>query len=72
MKRLAIFLDGTANDPVDNTNVWRLRSMLAETDNQGTQLSYYDKGVGTNWYDRMRGRVAGVGLSKISGRPTSG
>jgi uncharacterized protein (DUF2235 family) len=65
MKRLAIFLDGTANDPDDNTNVWRLKSILAETDtHQNSQLAYYDKGVGTNWYDRFRGGAAGVGLSK--------
>ena len=63
MKHLALFLDGTANDPDDNTNVWRLRSMLADTDKQGNmQLFYYDKGVGTNWYDRIRGGTAGVGL----------
>ena len=65
MKRLAIFLDGTANEPDDNTNVWRLKSLLAATDTlQNTQLSYYDKGVGTNWYDRLRGGAAGTGLSK--------
>lgn len=65
MKRLAIFLDGTANDPDDNTNVWRLKCLLANTDTQlNTQLPYYDKGVGTNWYDRFRGGAAGVGLSK--------
>lgn len=29
MKRLAIFLDGTWNDPVSNTNAWRLKVVLA-------------------------------------------
>ena len=65
MKRLAVFLDGTWNEPGDNTNVWRLRSMLAAQDvQQNTQLSYYDAGVGTHWYDRFRGGAAGVGLSQ--------
>lgn len=64
MKRLAIFLDGTWNDPGDNTNVWRLRSMLAAQDSEkNEQLSYYDTGVGSRWYDRLHGGVAGVGLA---------
>jgi uncharacterized protein (DUF2235 family) len=65
VKRLAVFLDGTWNDPGDNTNVWRLRSMLSRVDDHGVeQLAYYDTGVGTRWYDRVRGGAAGVGLSK--------
>ena len=64
MKRLAVFLDGTWNEPGDNTNVWRLRSMLAHNDRQqNLQLAYYDTGVGTRWYDRFRGGVAGAGLA---------
>lgn len=65
MKRLAVFMDGTYNEPEDNTNVWRLRSMLSAQDSDGNaQLAYYDKGVGTNWHDRLQGGVAGSGLSK--------
>lgn len=65
MKRLAVFLDGTWNDPGDNTNVWRLRSMLSKNDSHGIeQLAYYDTGVGTKWYDHFRGGAAGVGLSQ--------
>lgn len=45
-KRLAVFLDGTWNVIGDDTNVWRLRSLCAPTDADGTpQLSYYEKGV---------------------------
>ncbi|EEB85301.1 DUF2235 domain-containing protein [Roseobacter sp. GAI101] len=44
-KRLAIFLDGTWNEPGDNTNVWRLRSLCAPIASDGTrQLHYYDPG----------------------------
>jgi uncharacterized protein (DUF2235 family) len=65
MKRLAVFLDGTYNDPGDNTNVWRLRSMLADQDNHGSsQLAYYDAGVGTHWYDKFRGGAVGSGIKK--------
>ncbi len=65
MKRLAVFLDGTWNEPGDNTNVWRLRSMVSHRDDQqNAQLAYYDAGVGTHWYDRLRGGAAGVGLSQ--------
>ena len=65
MKRLAVLLDGTYNEPDDNTNVWRLHSMLASQDPQGNaQLSYYDAGVGTHWYDKIRGGAVGVGIKK--------
>ncbi|MDJ0700805.1 MAG: DUF2235 domain-containing protein [Woeseiaceae bacterium] len=64
MKRLALFLDGTWNEPGDNTNVWRLRSMVSPRDGSGVeQRVYYDTGVGTHWYDRLRGGLLGEGLS---------
>jgi len=44
MKRLAIFLDGTWNTLNNNTNVWRLKSLTAET---AGQRVYYSQGVGT-------------------------
>ncbi|MGF6430879.1 MULTISPECIES: phospholipase effector Tle1 domain-containing protein [Bradyrhizobium] len=44
MKRLAIFWDGTWNTLNNNTNVWRLRSLTAET---ADQRVYYSQGVGT-------------------------
>ncbi len=47
-KRLAIFLDGTWNEPGDNTNVWRLKLMVANRAGEGlSQMSYYDVGVGS-------------------------
>lgn len=45
-KKLALFLDGTWNAVGTNTNVWRLRSLCADTDVEGRQqLRYYDTGV---------------------------
>jgi uncharacterized protein (DUF2235 family) len=45
-KRLAVFLDGTWNAVGDNTNVWRLKSLVASNANDGVaQLTYYDVGV---------------------------
>lgn len=39
--------------------------MLADTDHAGNrQLNYYDAGVGTHWYDRVRGGVVGQGIEK--------
>ncbi len=65
MKRLALFLDGTWNDPDDNTNVWRLRLMLARPEFEGVrQLAYYHKGVGTSWHDRLSGGAFGRGVSQ--------
>jgi hypothetical protein len=39
MKRLAIFVDGTWNTLNKNTNVWRLKSLTAETADQRVYCS---------------------------------
>ena len=63
-KRLALFFDGTWNEPPDHTNVRRLRLMLAEHGSDGIpQRAFYDRGIGTRWYDRLTGGLFGVGLS---------
>ncbi|HZZ73324.1 MAG TPA: DUF2235 domain-containing protein [Pirellulales bacterium] len=63
-KRLALFFDGTWNRPQNNTNVWRLSLMLAETGADGRpQKAFYDAGVGTHWFDRWTGGMFGAGLS---------
>jgi hypothetical protein len=59
-KRLAIFLDGTWNEPGDNTNVWRLRSLCSPIASDGTrQLHYYDPGP-----SGFKGGTFGDGVSK--------
>lgn len=64
-KRIAMFLDGTWNEPGDNTNVWRMKLMVADRDDDGArQITYYDTGVGTKWYERFRGGAFATGLSK--------
>jgi uncharacterized protein (DUF2235 family) len=72
MKRLALFFDGTWNTPDDdgdengntNTNVSRLHDAVMQRDvNNTVQKTWYDQGVGTDWYNRLTGGVAGVGLS---------
>ena len=63
-KRLALFFDGTWNEPADHTNVRRLRLMLADWGEDGIpQEAFYDEGVGTRWYDRLSGGAFGAGLS---------
>ena len=63
-KRLAVFLDGTWNTVNDNTNVWRLKSLLAPKGPDGVeQLSYYSTGVGTTFGERVRGGMFGYGLN---------
>jgi uncharacterized protein (DUF2235 family) len=73
MKRLILSFDGTWNIPDENgdegantnTNVCRLHGAVLPKDVDGTvQDAWYDKGVGTEWYNRLSGGVAGVGLSK--------
>ncbi|WP_407147846.1 DUF2235 domain-containing protein [Bradyrhizobium sp. ORS 86] len=59
MKRLAIFLDGTWNTLNNNTNVWRLKSLTAETVDQRV---YYSQGVGTRRGESARGGVTGWGI----------
>jgi uncharacterized protein (DUF2235 family) len=62
-KRIAVFLDGTWNNVDSNTNVWRLRSLVAEHDSSGKeQRVYYHAGVGTNRWEKVRGGIIGHGL----------
>jgi uncharacterized protein (DUF2235 family) len=63
-KRVAVFLDGTWNTVDDNTNVWRLKSLLAPIGKDGLQqLVYYHKGVGTTYGSYVRGGMLGYGLN---------
>ncbi|RYZ90192.1 MAG: DUF2235 domain-containing protein [Proteobacteria bacterium] len=60
-RRLAVFLDGTWNTSLSNTNVWRMKSLCSQSDQQ---LVYYSKGVGTNFGERFLGGTLGIGLDK--------
>ena len=63
MKRIPMFLDGTWNDPDDNTNVWRSELLVSTTDADGNvQDPYYEVGVGTKRFERIRGGALGKGL----------
>ncbi len=63
-KRVAVFLDGTWNTVNDNTNVWRLKSLLGPESKDGLeQLSYYSVGFGTTFGERLRGGMLGYGLN---------
>jgi uncharacterized protein (DUF2235 family) len=72
MKRLAVFCDGTWNQPdhLDQgvpapTNVFKLKRALVATDDQGNQqLAHYEAGVGTRRWERIRGGGFGLGLSR--------
>jgi len=59
MKRLAVFLDGTWNTLNNNTNVWRLKSLCAQT---ADQFVYYSQGVGTRYGEKIRGGMLGYGI----------
>lgn len=64
MKRLALFLDGTWNDPDDGTNVRVLYDAVQVGIVGGVeQRAYYRRGVGTTWYNRITGGTIGAGLS---------
>ena len=63
--RLAVFADGTWNkmDVRDKgTNVVKLCNAAVDEEAKG-QITFYDPGVGTKWYNRIRGGAFGVGIS---------
>lgn len=74
MRHLVVCCDGTWNTPDQEsggvpvpTNVVRLYNTLAKKDKDGNeQVKYYHPGVGTegNWWEKLAGGGAGVGLSK--------
>ncbi|MDX6554125.1 MAG: hypothetical protein QOD86_320 [Miltoncostaeaceae bacterium] len=62
---LAVFLDGTWNDPADRTNIDQLRNLVVAVADDGTaQDARYIAGVGTGRWNRIRGGVFGMGLSE--------
>ena len=62
-KSLVLCFDGTWNDLELNTNVSRIYSEIADASTGCTrQQKFYDEGVGTHWYDRVRGGAFGMGL----------
>jgi uncharacterized protein (DUF2235 family) len=64
-KRLVLCFDGTWNNLKSHTNVSKLYSEIAdETTGPSCQRKFYDEGVGTGTYDKIRGGVFGYGLDK--------
>ena len=72
MKRIITCSDGTWNKPnelvnrvITPTNVWKLYDIIAPNNKSGVaQVSFYDEGVGTNWYDALPGGMLGVGINQ--------
>lgn len=65
MRRLIFCFDGTWNklSNPEPTNVVLLAESVAPRDDQkNDQIVYYDEGVGTSKYDKIRGGISGVGL----------
>jgi len=66
-KRLVVCCDGTWNrrDQRNPTNVTKVRAAVAPEDGGGTtQVPHYVQGVGTARWERIRGGVFGMGLSR--------
>ena len=62
---IAVFLDGTWNEPNTNTNVGQLANRVEPTDADGArQKTIYLSGVGTMLGERIRGGIVGHGLNK--------
>lgn len=66
-KRLVVCCDGTWNhrDQPNPTNVTKVFSAVAREDGPGrVQVPHYVRGVGTAWWEKIRGGVFGMGLSR--------
>lgn len=65
MKNLAVFLDGTwckETDATSLTNIGRLHEACAN--GNLTQVTFYEAGVGTDWFDKFIGGIAGLGVDE--------
>ncbi|XXQ39851.1 T6SS Phospholipase effector Tle1-like catalytic domain-containing protein [Plasmodiophora brassicae] len=63
-KRIALFLDGTWNEPGSNTNIWRIHSMVDKKGLDGIrQQTFYEKGVGTTFVDKHLGGLFAVSIA---------
>jgi hypothetical protein len=63
-RKLVVFMDGTGNDKTASTNVRKLYRLAVQHACKGNRIvPYYDKGVGSKWFDRVRGGIAGRGTS---------
>lgn len=66
-RNIALCFDGTWNsdDSASPTNAVKTSQALVPQTAAGTpQLRYYDRGVGTGRFDRVRGGVVGLGLAR--------
>ncbi len=66
-RNIVLCFDGTWNsdDRASPTNVVKTHQALPASTGPGTrQLRYYDRGVGTGRFDRVRGGVVGLGLAR--------
>ncbi len=66
-RNIVLCFDGTWNseDRESPTNVVKTHQALPASTAAGTpQLPYYDRGVGTGRFDRVRGGVVGLGLAR--------
>jgi len=64
-KSLVLCFDGTWNNLKSNTNVARIYSEIADVSTGNSdQRKFYDEGVGTQRYDRVRGGAFGHGLDE--------
>jgi len=72
MKRIITCSDGTWNKPnqtdegiISPSNVYKFYKFIPEIGNDSIkQVSFYDKGVGTDWYDSITGGMFGMGINK--------
>jgi Uncharacterized alpha/beta hydrolase domain (DUF2235) len=59
-------VDGTWNTVNDNTNVWRLKSLVADTSKDcRKQHVYYSTGVGTTFGSPIGGGMLSYGLNAV-------
>jgi hypothetical protein len=63
-RKLVVFMDGTGNDKSSATNVRKLYRLSVQQACSGKAvISYYDRGVGAKWNNRVLGGLLGEGAS---------
>jgi len=62
-QRLILLFDGTWNDPLNQTNVYRMARLVGESRDGVPQRFFYSPGVGTHRWQRVLGGCTGYGLT---------
>lgn len=64
-RSLIVFIDGTGNTSLSNTNIWKLYSLAVKNSCDQPIIPYYHKGIGTKTLNKILGGGLGSGLDRL-------